>query len=284
MRTNVNGHCNRIVQLVVVLLELLRLTVDEVVSDDDIGVIIGVLVDDGCVAEFHDCLVHGGLDFVVLAVLAVLVVALGLDDHTDKAETLALGRHEDLGDTAATCVAQVEERGVSLLHVDVDGTEARHGGGIGLSGDLELGNEDVVVHGCEKALFAERDEALGGLGVDGVELVVDRLVGGVADGELVVLGEEECAEGGLGVEKVERHVEGCATVPVDDAEAVRKGSDAGTVVFASEAVLELVHDVLETVSMFARSTNYLVIVFRAITSSSSGHGSEGENSDREDLH
>lgn len=84
----------------------LRLSVDEVVSDDDVamsGVVMTVVVvrDDRSIAELEDCSVDGRFAEVTVANASYL--------DTDKAETFAAGRDWDYGDFAAAGVVQSKE-------------------------------------------------------------------------------------------------------------------------------------------------------------------------------
>jgi len=81
--------------------ELLRLAIDEIVGDDDVGVAIIVLARYGGVAEFHVNLVYWGADTVSFSVFAV---ANASDANAYEAETVGLRGHEDLFDGASARV------------------------------------------------------------------------------------------------------------------------------------------------------------------------------------
>jgi len=162
-----------------------------------------------------------------------------------------------------------------LVHVDKHSAEAGYGGRNLLAGHLELRNEEIALDRGEEALFAEGDEVLGGASVNGVELVVDGFVGRVADRELVSLGEEQGTEGSVGVEEIERHVEGCTTVPVNHTEAVLERADLCAICFTTKQTLEHLHRTLQTVGIVANMANHSHIVM-GTTLRSGGHSGEGE--------
>ncbi len=256
--------------------QLLRLAINEIVGDDDVSVVVVVVfLRYRSVAEFHLSLEHRSAHPDPASVLSVLVVARTLDDSTDEAETLSLLRHGHAHDTAPAHVIQLEERGVSLLHVNVHRAETGDGGVNLLARHLESGDDDVALDRSEKALLGESLEILGRTPVDRVELVVDGVVvERVADRELVALGEEQSTEWRVGVEEIEGHVEGCASIPVDHTEAVFERTDLRAIGFATEQMLELVHGRAEMVRVVASIDYNFDVVLGAVLCA--GNGEEGE--------
>lgn len=221
------------------LVELLGLTVQEVVHDDKVRTAAAAGVVDRFGAQLHLHLGNGEL--------------FRLGDEAHKREAVFEGLGIFLGNDAAAVGVEGQRGLVAKVNIDQHSAKARHGGLFMASGHGELRYKFVVAaRHREKAKGGEGLEVLGGPGADGIKQVVLGAVFGVgvADAELVALGAEvEAAVHSRG-EEVARHVEGhYGCVPVHLAVTLRGGRRPVPVVFSAQQVAEDLEAVLQAVSV-----------------------------------
>lgn len=181
----------------------LRLSVDEVVQNDDVRAPRWVLGEalNGHIAQPHDDLPDH----------RELLMLFALYDNSTKAEALVLGRNKESANKTSLPVDEVHIGVAELVDVGKDCTEPGRAGTAVLSGDPKSSREDITLDRSEQARLAKPVE------LQALPLADERretiVVGrgrrrGVADCELVAGGLENDSTGHGLVEKVERHVEG----------------------------------------------------------------------------